>query len=420
MKSLLFLLLPIGLLLSSCSKDLTRVEVTYTKATALYGDLNEIRSTPLIGEVQEVINPGKIFTSADVLLVGEEGKGIHVIDNSNPENPVPTSFINIPFNREFFVRNNIVYAESHYDMVKIDISNLQQPTLVDRVENAFAQEFADNDGRTLIGFDFERVTEELDPDDNIYNLITAGEQEFFYFDFNQRLIPESAVPSSFAGSSNSSVGSVNRITYYKEHVYVVSRSELSTFSDAGKFELLNKNQTGWDMETVFPHQDRLFVGTRQSVDIYDLADLSNPQQAGSFWHATSCDPVYPDGDVAYVTLRTGDISNCPGDENALVVLDINDIQFPQSIQEITMESPYGITLIGDRLFVGEGANGLKIFDASDRRNIALIKHDKNIEAYDVIAHPTRSDMVLIAGPNGLGQYEVQGGTDLGLVSQIDF
>lgn len=420
MKKLMLLLLPIGLLLSSCSKDLTQIEVTYTKATAMYGNLDEIRATPLVGEVQTVVNPGKIFTSEDVLLIGEEGKGIHVIDNRNPENPVPTAFINVPGNREYFVKNNTIYAESYYDMVKIDISNLQQPRLVNRVENAFSADLIDNEGRTLIGFDFEVVTEEIDADDNVYNSVINGNHDVIYYDFNRKLIPESAVPSSFAGSSSNSIGSVNRIAHYNDHVYVVSRSELSVFTDAGDFELISNNQTGWEMETVFPHQDRLFVGTRQSVDIYDISNPANPQQAGTFWHATSCDPVYPQNEVAYVTLRTGDISNCPGDENALVVLDINNIQTPQSIQEITMESPYGMTLIGNQLFVGEGENGLKIFDATDRRALSLIKHDEAIAAYDVIAHPTRSDMVLIAGPNGLGQYVVEGGTDLGLVSQIDF
>jgi len=420
MKNLLLLLLPVALLLSSCSKDLTQIEVTYTKATAVYGDLAEIRSTPLIGEVQEVVNPGKIFTSDEILLIGEEKKGIHVIDNRNPENPQNIAFIKIPGNSEFFVQGKTIYAESYYDLVKIDITNLNQPILEGRVENAFSVDLIDDQRRTLIGFDFERVTEELSPDDDIYNLTVNGERDFIYFDFNRKLIPESAVPASFAGSSGNSIGSVNRIAFYKDHVYVVSRAELSVFSDAGSFELISNTPTGWDMETIFPHQDRLFVGTRNSVDIYDITNLRNPQQVGNFWHATSCDPVYPKGDVAYVTLRTGDISNCPGDENALVVLDISNIQTPVSVQEITMESPYGITLIGNQLFVGEGANGLKIFDATTRNELELMKHDENIEAYDVIAHPTRSDMVLIAGPNGLGQYKIDGGTDLGLVSQIDF
>jgi len=123
--------------------------------------------------------------------------------------------------------------------------------------------------------------------------------------------------------------------------------------------------------------------------------------------------------VAYVTLRTGDVSNCPGDENSLVVLDISNIANPVTAQEIEMESPYGLTLANAKLYVGEGEKGLKIFDATDKMNLTLETFDQSIEAYDVIHHPTNTNILLVAGPNGLGQYEIEGDTRLTLISWLN-
>ena len=419
MKKLLLLLLPTLFLFQSCSKDFGSVEITYTKATAIYGDLDEIRSQPLMAAAREVVNPGKIFVGENILLIGEEKEGIHVIDNTHPANPTAKYFINIPGNREFYVHGTDIYAESYYDMVKIDMSNIEQPILEARVENAFVQNLEGHEGKALIGFDFEVVTEKVDVDNDIYNQIW-GQQEFYYYDYANRLIPPSAVPSSFAGNSSQSIGSVNRIAYHDKNVYVISKSTLSSFSDEGDFNLLATNQVGWEMETIFPYRDRLFIGTRNSMEIFDVSNPAEPRQVSSFWHATSCDPVYPFESVAYVTLRTGDFSNCPGDENALIVLNVENLNTPLAVQEIEMESPYGLTLANNKLYVGEGENGLKVFDASNKTQLSLENWDKSIEAYDVIHHPTRNDLLLIAGPHGLGQYKIEGVTDLSLVSWVTF
>ena len=70
------------------------------------------------------------------------------------------------------------------------------------------------------------------------------------------------------------------------------------------------------METIYPQGDELFVGSQESVRVFDIAEPSAPSFKSSFNHRRSCDPVLPDGDVAYVTLRSNN-SNCPGDNNAL-------------------------------------------------------------------------------------------------------
>ncbi len=421
MKKVLLILLPLTMIfLQSCNEDFGKVEVSYTKATAIYGDLEDIRNTPLIADAQPIVNAGKIFVANDLLLVGEETKGIHVVDNTNPENPTNTSFINIPGNREFFVKGDILYAESHYDLLKIDLSDKNNPRITSRAKDAFAnsENFKDQDGKTLIRFDFEQVTEEVGKDSEIYQQLW-GHQDIYYYDYAQNLIPPSQVPTSFAGNGSGSVGSVNRIAAVDNNVYVISRQFIFPFEDNGNLEAFDKVYGSGNMETIYPNEGRLYIGTQQSMEVYDLSTPNQPQFATSFWHATSCDPVLPCGDVAYVTLRTGDVGDCPGDENSLLVLDVrtNNVIAHQTIE---MESPFGMTLANNKLYVGEGQNGLKVYDATDKSNIQLESWEEDIEAYDIIHHPTNPNLLLIAGPNGISQYTIEGGIDYSLLSTLTF
>lgn len=421
MKTIKLAILAVMVILVGCT-DTADVTVTYTKGTAIYGDLDAIRSTPVFeGARGAIVDAGKLFSNEELLLIGEEGEGIHIFNNADPENPVATGFLNIPGNREFFVKDNTVFAESFYDMVKIDITDAMAPRLVTRLENAISSELTNQQGETLIGFEFETVTEKVNKDDDIYSQIIDSSGPLYY-DFEENLIPPSAVPTSFAGSSNSAIGSINRIAELDGYVYVIGNSRLSVYDNNGEFrQIYSDFAVSWQMETVFPFNDRLFIGTRNSVDIYNINDPSNPTYESGFWHATSCDPVLPvDGDIAYATLRTGDDNFCPGDDNALVVLDVSELTFVNQLQEIDMESPYGLTMIENRLYVGEGPNGLKIFDASDPRNLQLIEHDRSIQAYDVLAHPVYSNIVMIAGPEGFSQYRIEGGDIQTQISTIAF
>lgn len=420
MKTIKLAFLATMVILVGCT-DTANVTVTYTKGTAIYGDLDAIRSTPVYeGARGTIVDAGKLFSNEELLLIGEEGEGIHIFNNADSENPVATGFLNIPGNREFFVKDNTVFAESFYDMVKIDISDATAPRLVTRLDNAISSELTNAQGETLIGFEFVTVTESVNKDDDIYAQIVDSSGPLYY-DYEANLIPPSAVPTSFAGSSNSATGSINRIAELNGYVYVIGNSKLSVYDNTGEFRQIYSDFASGQMETVFPFNDRLFIGTRNSVDIYNISDPANPSYESGFWHATSCDPVLPiDGDVAYATLRTGDDNFCPGDDNALVVLDVSDMFLVNQLQEIDMESPYGLTMIDDRLYVGEGPNGLKIFDASDRRNLQLIEHDRSIQAYDVLEHPLYSNIVMIAGPEGFSQYRIEGGDIQTQLSTIAF
>ena len=420
MKKLLLVLLPLTLVFfQSCTKDFGTIEVSYKKATAVYGDIEAIRNTPLMEGTRPITNAGKIFVAENLLLIGEEGAGIHIVDNADPKNPSNLSFLNIPGNREFYVEGNTLYAESHYDMLKIDISNKSQPRIVSRVENAFAdaEQFKNDKGEVLIKFDFEDVTETVSADNEIHQQIW-GEQAYYYYDFANQLIPPSQVPVSFAGNSSASIGSVNRIAVVENHIYVITRNSITPFEDNGQLTVFNEVYANSGMETIYPDGDKLYIGTQNSMEIFDINNPTAPSWSSSFWHATSCDPVLPSGEVAYVTLRTGDVGDCPGDENALLVLNVRNASNPTQLQEIEMESPYGMTIVGSKLYVGEGSNGLKIFNIEDKQNITLDTWEPNIEAYDIIYHPTNPNLILIAGPVGISQYEIEGDATFSLLSTM--
>src|SRR5690606_2577958 len=96
----------------------------------------------------------------------------------------------------------------------------------------------------------------------------------------------------------------------------------------------------WDIETIFPYEDKLFIGARSGMHIYDLATPENPQKISTYSHINSCDPVVVSGDYAYVTLRSG--TTCEGFSNQLEVLDISNLASPSLVKVYPMHNPHGL------------------------------------------------------------------------------
>lgn len=89
-------------------------------------------------------NPGRIYVYEQYLLINDQAKGIHIYDNTVKTNPTEVSFIGIPGNLDFSVRDNIIYADNITDMVIIDISNPAQPEFSNRIPDIFpVQQFPD-------------------------------------------------------------------------------------------------------------------------------------------------------------------------------------------------------------------------------------------------------------------------------------
>lgn len=84
-------------------------------------------------------NPGKIYAYNAYLFQVEQGKGIHVIDNSVPQQANKIAFINVPGCSEIAIKSNYLYTNNVNDLVVISLANMAAPSVVSRHQNAFPQ-----------------------------------------------------------------------------------------------------------------------------------------------------------------------------------------------------------------------------------------------------------------------------------------
>ena len=80
---------------------------------------------------------GKIVSKGNYLYINERYKGIHVIDNTRPEEPVNKYFWYIPGNREFTIIQNVLYADNGKHLLVIDITNYEDIKLISVLKDQY-------------------------------------------------------------------------------------------------------------------------------------------------------------------------------------------------------------------------------------------------------------------------------------------
>jgi hypothetical protein len=81
--------------------------------------------------------PGKIYTYGGLLFVVEQLKGIHVINNQDPANPLTIAFLNIPGCNDVAVNAGMLYADNMTDLVVFDITDPMSITYKKRIAGQF-------------------------------------------------------------------------------------------------------------------------------------------------------------------------------------------------------------------------------------------------------------------------------------------
>jgi hypothetical protein len=399
----------------------------------------------------QLAQAGKIWYDEGFLYVNIVNEGVLVINNYDPSAPRKVGFIAIPGSVDMAVRGSVMYANSNQDLVAIDIKDLKNVKELSRVPGVFTHRPRANswDANTIAwrnGADLTNLINNwfstplangiggnnrrnnngrntpwwaVAGNNGLSNGINGGAAN------GNPLVtsatPNNTRPNTKPSSVGGKGGSMACFTLLDNNLYAIDSKDLLVFStnDLANPKLVgSKIPVNTDIETIFAYNDRLFIGSQTGMYIYNATDRNNPVREGHYRHTRSCDPVVVEGNYAFVTLRDG--TDCGGNVNQLDVIDISTPSRPVKVKTYPMTNPHGLGIDNGTLFVCDGRDGLKVYDAADVRSIDRnqLAHFRNINTYDVIPDDRRKILMMV-GSNRITQYDYKDPRKVNLLSEID-
>lgn len=415
MKNAIFVLTFFSLFfsLNACLKDTCENVYTYQRFDPVYVKPEVLRQKVAASVSKELVTTGKIYVYGDYLLINEPDLGIHVVDNRVPSSPKFISFLKIPGNSDLAVRNDLLYADSYVDLVVLDLKNPLDVKEIYRLENAFPSYGKDEKLGLLVAYKAAGVTETFPCSENSGNTFFDG--GVIWTRDNNSLTSGLKTPSGTVGIG----GSTARFTMNQGLLYTVSTSNLSAFKleDNGVTKQVSTQNVGWNIETIYPFEGLLLIGSQNGMYIYGIDNPEKPKLLSTFEHWRACDPVVSDGKTAFVTLRGG--TECEGFLNQLDVINISDVRNPKLIKSYPLHHPIGLSINQGLLFICEDDRGIKLYDTKDLNALDknLIYQDKSFSAVDIIVLE-KDKIAIITGEEGIWQFSYKNPAKWELLSNI--
>jgi hypothetical protein len=384
------------LLLPGCTKSPGVQSYTYTIKRPIYALKSSVLANINGNAYQSFDSVGKFYMAGKTIFLSEVDKGIHIIDNSDPTHPVQTAFLNIPGNEDISVKGNTLYADMGNDLLAIDITNPRHVQITGMVVNLFTT------GYYSYGY-------QADSDLVITGYITKDTTVFVRSGPGSCLNCPNINPggvalaaAAYSGASTGVAGSMAKMALIKDYLYVISEGHSMGIVNAVNSahpSLVSIQSAGYDLETIYPFGDKLFLGSAEGVYIFNVSNPAQPAAEGQFSHGSACDPVITDGNYAYITLHAG--TYCGGASNELDVVNVQHLPETSMTQNYPMTRPQGLSKDGSLLFVCDSAE-VKVYNASNPGNLQLLTQIPEVNGYDVIA---ANHLLLVVTSKGLYQYD---------------
>lgn len=231
---------------------------------------------------------------------------------------------------------------------------------------------------------------------------------------------DSSLSPQISYNNSGAGGSLARFAIAGNYLYSVDDQKLNVFdiSTPRNPVLKNTEDVGFAIETIFPLNDNLFIGSATQIYIYSIADPANPKKlsdAISPQALRRCDPVVAKDSVAYATLRTN--GPCGGSQSLLAIFNIKDILNPVQVAIVPVSEPYGLGYKNDVLYVCDRQNGLLLFDITNPYNPVAINVNINDGFYlDVIPY---QNTLICWVTTGIILYDITDPRNLVLIKTIN-
>ncbi len=211
--------------------------------------------------------------------------------------------------------------------------------------------------------------------------------------------------TSASSSPAGAGGSLARFAIVGNYLYTVDSHSLIAYDITNPAKPVSKGSVfaGFDIETIFPYKDKLFLGASNGLYIFSIADPLNPVKEGSITHFRACDPVVSNDSISYVTLRNNN-STCGSTKNVLNIYNVKDTKNPVLVKEVEMSTPYGLGTNKNALYICQGDSGLAVLDLKDPYNPQKVNTIKGNAYYDVIPY---GDILIAFIDKGVSFFDIK-------------
>ena len=424
MKQFYFLLFFVVLVLgTACEKD--SCEQTWTQVVAVPVTLDRATLQAEIGlePAIDLCLGGGIYAYGDYVFMNRLNEGYHILDNSNPEQPQNVAFLRIPGSTQMAFIEGKLISNSYADLVTLEMNGIQSAELLTSTPNFLLDEntLPVKNGQVVIGYEEQEVEFTQTCDGRISGQ-WAGclDCDLFSTDLSPN---QSSSAGGFGTPSVNTAGSITRMAFNGNILYVIGSSRLSTYSLENDL-LVNTNnqQQTWGMETVIVRDGYLYIGAQSGMHIYELNDAQNPTFLSTFTHFTGCDPVTVEGNIAVVTVRDGRTCGFT-EENVMFILDISDKSNPEELSRVNMNNPRGVSLFNGIIYLCDGDAGLKVFDLGAgpvdqvQQRQRQVFTDDSMTDVAVLPYPA-GNILLTVGDEHLSQFKIDNSGTLTRASKV--
>jgi hypothetical protein len=220
-----------------------------------------------------------------------------------------------------------------------------------------------------------------------------------------------------ASATGGSGGSTARFAISGNYLYTVDNANLKVFdiSTANDPVLKNTVPVGFEIETIYPFKDKLFIGSTSAVHIFSINNPESPEKLSTAISPEvmrRCDPVVAKDTVAYATLRTN--GPCGGIQSILAAYDIKDITKPVQKATYGVTEPYGLGYSDTALYVCDRA-GLYVFNIEKAYQPILRKTFNDGWYLDVIPY---NNTLICQVQDGLTLYDISQRMEPKLITKI--
>jgi hypothetical protein len=393
------------LFLSACSKDKNadKKTQTYTIYSPVYKAKSEVLASINGVSTTAIEHAGKLYIKDNFIYLNEVNKGIHIIDNSNPAHPVQIAFLAIPGNLDIAIKGSILYADMYNDLLALDITDFRHAKLTNTINNFFT-------GRAYVNGHIANDDQQIAVDWNEKDT-TVLVSDYPYDGCNGCVFQNGAATQNT--KSSGVAGSMAGMVLMNNYLYAITEMHslgIIDVTNAAAPKLHSSFFAGYDLQTIYPFEDKLFLGSAIGMFMYDVSDPEHPVSIGQFEHGRACDPVISDGSYAYVTLHAG--TDCGGDQNELNVINIEDVEHSELVKTYRLTKPTGLCKDGNLLFVCDG-DEVKVYNAVNPASLVLLQTIESNEPYDIIAANKKS---MVVTSDGLYQYDYSNINNIRLLS----